>query len=156
MAVEIVHGLNSFFTFRIEGELFAVNVGNIVKILAYSEATKIPNSPSYFKGVLNLFGDVLPIFDGRLKFGFQEKQRTRETCIVVFAFELEGQILNAGIVVDSVEKIVNTTADQVLATEGNKLTPDYIFGTFTLNDETIGVLDLEKIFGEEEIRLTKL
>lgn len=156
MAAEIIHGLNSFFTFRIEDELFAVNVGHVVKILAYTEATKIPNSPSYFKGVLNLFGDVLPVFDGRLIFGFQEKLRTRETCIVVFAFEHEGQVLNAGIVVDSVDKIINTTAEPIGITEAHKMTSGYVLGTIILNDETVAVLDLQKFFGEEEIRLAKL
>jgi purine-binding chemotaxis protein CheW len=94
MAAEIIQGLNSYFTFRLGSELFAVNIGHVTKILGLSEITRVPNSPKYFRGIINLFGDVLPVFDGRLKFGFPETENTRNTCILVFVFELDGQVVS--------------------------------------------------------------
>ena len=106
MAAEIIQGIDSYFTFRVGSELFAVNIGNITKILGLTEITKVPNSPRYFKGIINLFGDVLPVFDGRLKFGFPETESTRNTCILVLVFELDGQVVSSGIIVDSVDKVI--------------------------------------------------
>ena len=155
MAAEVIQGLYSYFTFRIGNELFAVNIGHITKILEMTDITKIPNSPRYFKGIINLFGEVLPVFDGRLKLGFPEVERTRNTCILIFVFELDGQPVSSGIVVDSVEKVVIFDAEQIepAPQNGEGFNSEYINGIATINDESVIILNLEKIFSEEEISL---
>jgi len=155
MASEIIHGLDSYFTFRIGNELFAVNIGHVTKIVGMTEITKVPNSPRYFKGIINLFGDVLPIFDGRLKFGFPEAEVTRNTCILIFVFDLDGQAVSSGIVVDLVEKVVIFEQGQIRPAPqvGKGFNAEFIHGIATLNDEFVIILNLEKIFSEEEISL---
>jgi purine-binding chemotaxis protein CheW len=155
MASEIVDGLQSYFTFRIGNELMAVNIGHLAKILEMTPITPVPNSPAYFKGILNLFGDVLPIYDGRLKFGYPEMKYVKTTCILIVVFQLAGEVISAGIVVDSVEKIVRIEPEQIKTAfqSDKKFNPDYIDGIAHLNDETIILLNLEKIFSEEEITL---
>ena len=155
MATEIIHGLDSYFTFRIGKELFAVNIGHVTKILEMTDITKVPNSPRYFKGIINLFGDVLPVFDGRLKFGFTEVENTRNTCILIFVFELDGQLVRSGIVVDSVEKVVIFEPEQIKPAPqiGKGFNSEFIHGIATFNDEFVIILNLEKIFSEEEISL---
>jgi len=155
MAAEIIQGLDSYFTFRIGNELFAVNIGHVTKILEMTEITKVPNSPRYFKGIINLFGDVIPVFDGQLKFGLPEVEKTRNTCILIFVFELDGQPVKSGIVVDSVEKVVIFEADQIKPAPqiGKGFNAEFIHGIATINDEFVIILNLEKIFSEEEISL---
>lgn len=155
MAAEIIHGINSYFTFRIGSELFAVNIGNVTKILELTEITRVPNSPRYFKGIINLFGEVLPVFDGRLKFGFPEMETTRYNCILVLVFELEGQSVSSGIIVDSVGKVIIFEPDQIkpAPTIGKGFNTEFIQGIATLNDEFVIILNIEKIFSEEEICL---
>ncbi len=155
MAAEIIYGLNSFFTFRLGNELFAVNIGHVTKILGLTEITRVPNSPRYFKGIINLFGEVLPVFDGRLKFGFPETERTRDTCILILVFELDGQAVSSGIIVDSVEKVVILEPEQIkpAPTVGKGFNYEYIEGIATIADEFVIILNLEKIFSEEEISL---
>ncbi|MDP2336570.1 MAG: chemotaxis protein CheW [Bacteroidota bacterium] len=155
MAAEIIQGINSYFTFKLGGELLAVNVGHVTKILELTETTKVPNSPRYFKGIINLFGEVLPVFDGRLKFGFPEIENTRNTCILVLVFELDGQPVSSGIIVDSVEKVVIFESDQIkpAPTVGKGFNTEFIHGIATLNDEFVIILNIEKIFSEEEISL---
>jgi purine-binding chemotaxis protein CheW len=157
MAGEIIKGLNSYFTFRIGNELFAVNIGHVTKILELSEITPVPNSPKYFLGIINLFGDVLPVFDGRLKFGFPEVENTRSTCIIVFVFEVDGLVVSSGIVVDSVEKVLVFEPDQIkpAPTAGKGFNNEYINGISSFNNEFVIILNLEKIFSEEEISLLK-
>jgi len=155
MATEIIEGLDSYFTFRIGNEMFAVNIGHVTKILEMTEITKVPNSPRYFKGIINLFGDVLPVFDGRLKFGFPEMEKTRNTCILIFVFNLDGQLVRSGIVVDSVEKVVIFEPEQIKPAPqvGKGFNAEFIQGIATFNDEFVIILNLEKIFSEEEISL---
>jgi len=155
MAAEIIQGLDSYFTFRIGNELFAVNIGHVTKILEMTEITKVPNSPRYFKGIINLFGDVLPVFDGQLKFGFPEVEKTRNSCILIFVFELDGQEVKSGIIVDSVEKVVILEPEQIKPAPqiGKGFNAEFIHGIASWNNEFIIILNLEKIFSEEEISL---
>jgi len=155
MGAEIIKGINSYFTFRLGSELFGVNIGNVIKILGITEITNVPNSPKYFKGIINLFGDVLPVFDGRLKFGFPENDYTKNTCILVLVFELDGQSVSSGIIIDSVEKVLVFESDQIkpAPTVGKGFNNEFIHGIATLNDEFVIILNIEKIFSEEEIRI---
>jgi len=155
MVAKIIDGLNSYFTFRLGNGLFAANIGQVTKILELTGITKVPNSPDYFKGIINLFGDIVPVFDGRLKFGFQEAENTRETCILVLVFEFEGHVYNSGIVVDSVEKVLVFEPDQIKPApiDGKEFNPKFINGMAIFNDEPVIILNIGKIFSEEEIKL---
>jgi purine-binding chemotaxis protein CheW len=155
MAAEIIHGINSYFTFRLGSKFFAVNVGNITKILEMVSITKVPNSPGYFKGIINLFGDILPVFDGRLKFGFPEAEITRNTCILVLVSELDGQPMSAGIIVDSVEKVVSFDPEQIkpAPSVANGFNNEFIDGIAALNNEFAIILNIDKILSEEEISI---
>lgn len=157
MGAKIIYGLNFYFTFRTGGELFAVNVGNLVKILGLTELTQLPDSPRYFKGILNLFGDVTPVFDGRLKFGFPETETTKDTCILILVFEHDGREVSAGIIVDSVVKVISLNDDQInpVSSGESHFNPEYIHGIATFNGEFVVILNLEKIFSGEEIHLKK-
>lgn len=155
MVAKIIPGINSYFTFRLGGELFAANIGQVIKILKLTEITKVPNSPVYFKGIINHFGDIVPVFDGRLKFGFQEAENTRETCILILVFEFDGYPYSSGIIVDSVEKILILDPEQIKPepNTGKGFNAEYINGIASYNDESVIVLNVEKIFSEEEIKL---
>jgi purine-binding chemotaxis protein CheW len=155
MTKKIIDGLHSYFTFRLGSELFAVNVGQVTKILELTEITRVPNSPEYFKGIINLFGEIVPVFDGRLKFGFPEAEYTRETCILVLVFEIDGHAFSSGIVVDSVGKVLIFEPKRIKpapsAVQGFRV--EFIKGITASNNEKVVILNIEKIFSEEEIKL---
>ncbi len=155
MDSEIIKGLNSYFTFKLGAELFAVNVGQVTKILEMAEITKVPNSPRYLKGIINIFGDVLPVFDGRIKFGFPEVDKKRNTCILVLVFELDGQVVSSGIIVDSVEKVIIFEPEQIkpAPSVGKGFNAEFIHGIATIDNEFVIILNIEKIFSEEEISI---
>jgi purine-binding chemotaxis protein CheW len=155
MAAEIIYGLNSYFTFRIGKELFAVNIGQVTKILEFTDVTKVPNAPRYFKGIINFFGDVIPVFCGRLKFGFPEMERTRENCILILVFELDGSHVSAGIIVDSAEKVLVFEPDDIKPAPmaGRGFNNEFIHGIVPYNNEFVIILNIERIFSEEEIEL---
>lgn len=155
MAPEIIQGLNSYFTFRLGSKLFAVNVGQITKILELTEITKVPNSPKYFKGIINLFGDIIPVFDGRLKFRLSETEVTKKTCILILVFEIDSQAVKSGIIVDSVEKVLLFKPEQIqpASSVSGEFNTEFINGVLTYNDELVIILNIEKIFSKEEISI---
>lgn len=155
MASEIISGLNSYFTFRIGSELFAVNIGNVTKILGLTDITKVPNSPRYFKGIINHFGNVLPVFDGRIKFSFPETEYTKNTCILVLVVEIDGQPVNTGVIVDSVEKVLVFEPEQIkpAPSVGKGFNSEFILGIATVQSEFVIILNVDNIFSEEEINL---
>jgi purine-binding chemotaxis protein CheW len=155
MAAEIIYGLNSYFTFRIESELFAVNIGNMTKILELTELTEVPNMPKACKGIINVFGDVIPVFDGRLKFGLPEKEPAPKACILILVFGLDGQTVSSGIIVDSVEKVVviEQTQIQDAATLGERFNAAFTDGMAMMNDEPVVILNMERIFSTEDVKL---
>lgn len=155
MDAEIMYGLNSYFTFRIGSEKFAVNIGNMTKILELTEITKVPNSPRYFKGIINHFGDVLPVFDGRIKFGFPETENTKNTCILVLVVDVDGQPVSTGIIVDSVEKVLIFEPEQIkpAPSVGKGFKNEFIYGIATEEGEFVIILNIDKIFSDEEINL---
>lgn len=155
MIAQVIYGLNSYFTFRIEGELFAVNIGNMTKILELTELTEVPNTPKAFKGIINVFGDVIPVFDGRLKFGFPEKEPPRKACILILVFEHDGQPVSSGIIVDSVEKVIVFEPGQIsdTATLEKGFDASLIEGVASFNDEPVVILNLERIFSDEDAKL---
>lgn len=155
MASEIISGLNSYFTFRIGSELFAVNIGNVTKILGLTDITKVPNSPRYFKGIINHFGNVLPVFDGRIKFSFPETEYTKNTCILVLVVEIDGQPVNTGVIVDSVEKVLVFEPEKIkpAPSVGKGFNSEFILGIATVQSEFVIILNVDKIFSEEEINL---
>lgn len=153
MAAEIIYGLNSYLTFRMDTETFAVNIGNVTKILELSDFNRVPNSQRYLTGIINYFGDVLPVFDGRLKFGFPATERTSNSCILVLVLELDGQTATAGIVVDSVEKVLIFESPQIqtagVIEKGYNM--EFVHGISTVEDELILILNIDKVFSEDEI-----
>jgi len=152
---EIIYGLNSYFTFRIGSRLFAVNIGNVTKIMGLTDITKVPDTPRYFKGIINYFGDVLPVFDGRMKFGFPIAEPTKNTSILVLVVEIDGQLASTGLIVDSVDKMHIFEPDQIKSalTAGKEFNIEFIYGIATVDEEFVIILNIDRIFLEEEINL---
>jgi len=153
MALEVIQGIDSYFTFRIGGVLFAINVGNVSGIVEMMSITEVPNTPDYLMGIINLEGEVLPVFDGRLKLGFEPVEYSQNSIILVLILELENQSVGAGVIVDSVEKVLKIESDAIEPANSIEtgFNPLFIYGISDLNDESIIILDLEKIFSEVEI-----
>src|SRR5512138_3777622 len=92
---------NTYLTFGLGDEVFALDVGNVHEVLQAIPITRIPRTEAFMRGVINLRGRVLPVLDLRERFALPEAPTTSETCIVVLELELEEEALVIGAVVDS-------------------------------------------------------
>ncbi len=145
--------LTSYLSFRLGEEMFSADVSKVLEILEMRPITKVPRSPSYMRGVINLRGSVLPVLDTRIKFGMAATEDTVDTCIVVLNVIMEGEPLTLGALVDSVEEVLELTEADIEAppTIGSKFNPEYMHGMVKMDDSFIMVLNVDKVFSTDEL-----
>lgn len=144
----------SYISFMLGDEYFAINVAKVLNILQLVQITKVPTAPDYMKGVINLRGTVLPIIDIRMKFGMDPIEYKRDTVILVLNVEIDGEVVNAGILVDSVKEVFELQKAEILPPPGigSKYKSKFIDGIYKMSDEKfVMLLDIDRIFSTDEI-----
>jgi purine-binding chemotaxis protein CheW len=142
-----------FLTFNLDDELFAVDVAKVREVLDYTNITKIPRTPEYMRGVINLRGSVVPVIDLRLKFGLSLTERKRNTCIIVLEVKSENDTLVLGALADSVQEVFEFEDGQVEPAPrfGTKFNADFLKAMGKRNEKFIMILDSDKVFSSEEL-----
>ncbi len=147
----------SYLTFKLGEEVFAANVSKVLNILELSKVTKVPKSPRFMKGVINLRGSVLPLIDTRLKFEMEETEYTTNTCILVLDIDMAGESVHVGAIVDSVQEVIELDESliQPAPSIGTKYKSEFIEGMAKKNDTFIMILNMDLVFSTEELSLLK-
>ncbi len=148
--------LKSYLSFKLGEEVFAANVSKVLNILEMTKITKVPQSPTYMKGVINLRGAVLPVIDTRIKFGLPQTEVTNNTCILVLEVIVENEHLHVGALVDAVQEVLEIEDEELLPapTLGNRYRSEFINGMYKLTDEQfIMMLDMDKVFSADDVNL---
>jgi purine-binding chemotaxis protein CheW len=153
MNEKILTEINSYLSFNLGEEEFAAHVGKVLNILEMTKITEVPKAPEYMKGVINLRGTVLPVVDTRIKFGMTPTEYTTNTCIVVMEVEIEGDVVQVGALVDSVQAVLEIDDAQIQPPPsiGSKYKSEFIYGMAKLDERFIMLLDMEKVFSSDEI-----
>ncbi len=157
MNAETITKINSYLSFNLGDEEFAVNVSKVLNILEMLKITKVPKSPEYMKGVINLRGTVLPIIDTRIKFGMTPTEYTNNTCIVVMEIEMDNDIVQIGALVDSVQAVLELEDSEIQPPPsiGSKYKSEFIYGMVKVDEKFIMLLDMEKVFSAEDVIMVK-
>ncbi|PLX19706.1 MAG: chemotaxis protein CheW [Marinilabiliales bacterium] len=157
MNKETTEKLNSFLSFNLGEEEFAAHVGKVLNILEMTKITEVPKSPVYMKGVINLRGTVLPVVDTRIKFGMTPTEYTTNTCIVVMEVSIEGDEVQVGALVDSVQAVLEIGDNQIQPPPGigSKYKSEFIYGMAKVDEKFIMLLDMDKVFSTDEVVLVK-
>lgn len=142
---------NQYLTFRLDAETFAMNVAEVKEILDFTEVTKVPQTPDYMRGVINLRGSVVPVMDLRLRFGMSPTEKTVNSCVIVVELsQRDGMVI--GVLADAVQEVLDLEADQIEPAPrmGTRLEQDFILGMGRHNGQFIMILDVDRIFSFEE------
>ncbi len=153
MDKEDLKRINSYLTFKLGEEEFAAHVSKVLSIMEMTKITKVPKSPEYMKGVINLRGQVLPVVDTRIKFGMTATEYTKNTCIVVMEVEMGNDSVQVGALVDSVQEVLEITEDQIQPPPsiGSKYQSEFIYGMAKIDEKFIMLLDMDKVFSAKEL-----
>ncbi len=151
--MEALQLTNQYLTFRLDGDLFAVDVSKAREVLDFADVTRVPQTPDYMLGVINLRGNVVPVINLRRKFGMDDAERTVDTCIIVIEIEIKDETVVIGVVADAVQEVLDLDAEQIAPPPrlGTRLNTEFIRGMGNLNDQFIILLDIDRVFTHEEI-----
>lgn len=141
-----------FVIFRIDDQEFGANIHKVSIVEKMMNITRVPGTPPYIKGVINLRGEIIPIMSLRLKFGLPEIEADDDTRIVIFKFDE----CNLGVVVDGVNEVVsfNDSDIESVTSITNDRSLDYIIGIAKADGRLITLLNIEKLISELMIKET--
>ncbi len=142
-----------YILFNLAGEFFTINVKYVLRVLEAKSFTKVPQGPSFLKGVINFNGSVLPVVDTYLKFGLPAKEDFRKSLILVLNLNVEGKNTNLGIVVDDSNDVFAAHSDDIkpYPSSGSKYNVNYIDGVIERKGKFILILNPEKLFESEAL-----
>lgn len=144
-----------YVTFSLGEELFGVEVSRAREILSVTPVTKVPQTPEYLLGVINLRGQVVPVVDMRLKLGLSTKQETEDTCIIVVEVHIGGEEIIVGVLADAVREVLEVRSDQIEPPPrlGTRLKTDFIDGMGKIDEQFMILLNIDKVFSSDELVL---
>jgi purine-binding chemotaxis protein CheW len=142
-----------FLIFSLAGEQYAVPLLKVKEVIALTETTPVPYSPPYFKGIMNLRGQVISVIDLRAKLKMPKAEASSETAIII----LDLSPLSLGIVVDSVESVLAVDAGEIQPPPevGGGSNTNYIRGVTRKDKKLILLLDIEKTLSVEDLKALK-
>jgi purine-binding chemotaxis protein CheW len=142
-----------YLTFSLEEEFYAIDVGNVQEVLELSPITKIPKTPDYMSGVINVRGSVVPVVDLRSKFDMPSVESTVDTSIVVIEVHTEQDDLTIGVMVDKVEEVVEIAPENIEPTPkiGTRLDTTFIDGMGKYKDNFLIILNVNEVFTSQEV-----
>ena len=142
-----------YLTFSLADEEYGIGILKVKEIIGMMAVTKVPQTPDYVKGVINLRGKVIPVMDLRLRFGLMAADCTERTCIIVVEIATEGRSILIGIVVDSVSEVLNIKSGEIEDAPdfGSNMNTDYISGMAKIGAGVKILLDIDKVLASEEV-----
>jgi purine-binding chemotaxis protein CheW len=142
-----------YLTFKLGDEVFATDVAKVREVLDFTTITKIPRTPDFMSGVINLRGNVVPVVDLRLCFEMSQTEKTVNTCVVVVEMLLDGEPTVIGALADSVEEVIDLEPEQIEPAPkiGTQIRTDFIKGMGKRDSQFIMILDIDRIFSAEEL-----
>ena len=152
---EVTVGLSAdgqqYLTFDLAEEHYGVDILKVQEIKGYTAVTKIPNTPEYLKGVLNLRGTIVPIVDLRLKFGMGTTDPTPFTVIVVV--NVCDRVM--GFLVDAVSDVLEFASKDIQPPPelGSKVDITFVSGIGNCNDRLVTLLDIDRVLTYADVEV---
>ncbi|HOG65741.1 MAG TPA: chemotaxis protein CheW [Spirochaetota bacterium] len=142
-----------YLTFKLGEELYAVDILKVQEIIGMQSVIRIPKTPQYVRGMINLRDRVIPIIDLRLKFDMEHKEDTRRTCIIVLQVSVDTRQVIIGAVVDEVSEVIDLNQDELQPAPsfGSALDTHMIIGIGRTKEKVIMLLDADTLLSTEEI-----
>jgi purine-binding chemotaxis protein CheW len=144
-----------FLSFILNNEEYCVEILKIKEIMGMTEITKIPQTPDFIQGVINLRGQIIPIIDLRLKFEMEFQEYSDRTCIVVVEMVYDKEMTLMGIVVDAIQEVISIPEESISKVPyiNAKINSDYITGIAETGDTIKIILDITRVLTEDEFIL---
>ncbi|MGD0397950.1 MAG: chemotaxis protein CheW [Syntrophobacteraceae bacterium] len=157
MSVSSITETSQYLTFKLEDEVFALEIAKVREVLDFTLIAKVPQTPEFMLGVINLRGTVVPVVDMRLKFAMTRTETTVHTCIIIVEIEIDGENTVLGALVDSVQEVMDLDPEQIEPAPriGTRLNTKFIKGMGKRDNQFIIILDIDKVFSSDELSMAR-
>jgi purine-binding chemotaxis protein CheW len=157
MAGATILETTQYLTFKLGDEIYALDIGKVREVLDFTTATKVPRTPDFMRGVINLRGSVVPVVDLRLKFGMSATEKTVNTCVIITEVTVDNDTTVLGALADSVQEVIDLAPSDISPAPkiGTKLKTEFIRGMGKRDDRFIIILDIDKVFSSDELSLVQ-
>jgi purine-binding chemotaxis protein CheW len=147
-----------YLTFVLATEEYAVDILRVQEIKGWNKVTKIPNTPDYICGVINLRGTIVPIIDLRLRFSLEEQTYGAMTVVVVVKVRSDkNKERIMGIVVDAVSDVYDVPENQIQPPPdfGSVISTEFVKGLATVDEKMVIILDIDRLLNSKELALVE-
>ncbi len=137
-----------YIVINIGDEQYGIDIKYVDNIVRMQKITRVPNCQDYFKGVINLRGEVVPVMSFRMKVGLPETELTNKTRIIIIKLEPNAPV---GIIVDAVREVVTLSENNIdESSKGGKSgEASYINGIGKCGETLISLLDLNIVIADK-------
>ena len=155
MSVSEITETALYLTFILEDETFSIDVSQVREVLDLSRITKVPRTPDFVRGVINIRGNVVPVIDMRTKFGMEMVESTVHTRIIVMEITTNDRTTVLGAIADSVNDVLEIDPNDIEPPPeiGSKWRSEFIKGIGKYNDNFIMILDIGLVFTSDELAM---
>ena len=142
-----------YLTFNLMDEFYGVSVDWIMQIIAIPDITKIPKTPPFVRGVINLRGKIIPVMDLRLRFKLPEQEYNERTSIIIIKIKGGKTEIYIGIIVDKVLEVLDIHENEIERTPtfGVELDTQYILCMAKVKNKVVTLLNMSKILTEFDL-----
>jgi purine-binding chemotaxis protein CheW len=146
-----------YLTFRLGDEIFALDVAQVREVLDMCPITRVPGTPEFMRGVINVRGGVVPVMDLRRKFGLPRTEQTLDTRIIVMEIVIDGEVTVLGTLADSVNEVLDLESGRIEPPPkiGARWRTEYIRGIGKRDDKFLILLDIDRVFSTDELALAE-
>lgn len=145
--------MGQYLTFFIGGEEYAADILTVREIIEFTPLTRVPMTPPWVRGVMNLRGTVVPVVDLAVKFGLEECQPTNRTCIVVAEVVLDSEVAVFGLMADAVSQVIDLADEEIQPPPpfGTTVDSHFITGMSRSEDKLVLLLDIDEVLTSSEV-----
>lgn len=153
IGLDHANGLDQYLTFLLDGEEYGVDILRVQEIRGWDSVTRIPNTPDYIQGVINLRGTIVPIIDLRMRFGLEKIDYGITTVVVVLKIVRENRERILGLVVDAVSDVYDVPEEEVKEAPnfGTSIDVNFVRGLTTANEKMVIILNVDNLFDIDEL-----
>jgi purine-binding chemotaxis protein CheW len=151
----LVGQAGKYLTFQLGEEAYGLEILRVQEIIGMMSVTRVPGTPEFVRGVINLRGKVIPVVDLRLKFGLERQTDTEKTCIIVAQVVRAEKEVTMGIIVDEVLEVLDIAGDRIEPPPsfGSAVDTDFIFGMGKVGRKVVMLLDVDRVLSNGEFAL---
>jgi purine-binding chemotaxis protein CheW len=147
----------TFLTFVLGKELFAVNVKNVLEVLEQQQITRVPKAPEHILGIINFRGEILPVVNTHCKFNLAVKDNMFMNYAVVYDIGEGDQHFTIAATADGVKDVIEISPDEIkpVPEMGISFNSQFMAGVIRRNEVFILLINPEKVFSMSDTEIAK-